>query len=178
MFRFHFILPDTNIYFLLSLFLPTGSLKASHSPCVSFPSLLHSSLLLQVSVKAWGNWATCSRRDRSVSHARAKNPRASVSTQKRLQRNTLHRLQSNYPSTYQSIITGQHPVVMLFFFFLIILCVGFPPHYMAFPHDTCLACTGCQPSSICSDKTSPGCLEIQCIQCQHGQLFILMERRR
>lgn len=97
--------------------MPTGSSKASHSPCVSFPSLLHSALLLQVSVKAWGNWATCSRRDRSVSHARAKNPRASVSTEKRLQRNTLHRLQSNYPSTYQSIITGQHPVVMLFFFF-------------------------------------------------------------
>lgn len=99
-------------------------------------------------------------------------PWAVMSTQKRFHWNKWPSLiLINYSYTV-SIIWGLHR--RGYDAFISLLCVVFPLHCMTLPHNTCPACSGCQPSSICSDKTSLGCLEIQCIQCQHGQLFILM----
>lgn len=55
-----------------------------------------------------------------------------------------------------------------------LMCVSFPFHHMTPQHDTCSACTRCQRSFIPGDEPSLGCLELQCIQYQRGEFFILM----
>lgn len=68
----------------------------------------------------------------------------------------------NYTSQSLSIIRHH----TCFCAFITVLC-RLSYHYMIPLHNTCPACTGCQPPSVHSDKTSPGC-----ISCQWGQLFI------